>query len=192
MRFLFASLLVAYPSVAAGDPCDIPPGRYYLGRYEDLRVLVSEDGNWFFDWGGCSWPPDVIITARIQEVPSSTPAKPPFSFPTNSPELSADAKAALRSVADYFQRHPEIAVFQVEGHADFLEAGSSEEALVLSLRRAETVRAYLIEQGISAERITVLGHGDTRPLHSGDNPDEITLNRRVDFVVVRRSVGPQP
>jgi flagellar motor protein MotB len=192
MRFLFASLLIAYPSVAAGDPCDIPPGRYYLGRYEDLRVLVSEDGNWFFDWGDCSWPSGVVITAKIQEVPSSPPTKPPFSFPTNSPELSAEAKAALRLVGDYFQRHPEITIFQVEGHADFLEAGSSEEALILSLRRAETVRAYLIEQGIVADRMVVLGHGDTRPLHDGINPDEIALNRRVDFVVVHRSIGPQP
>lgn len=64
------------------------------------------------------------------------------------------------------------------GHAD--DRGTAEYNLDLSQRRAEAVKEYLIEKGISASRITVFAYGEEYPAVEGQNESAWAYNRRVD------------
>jgi len=56
----------------------------------------------------------------------------------------------------------------------------------LSQRRANTVREYIVRQGVEAARLTAVGYGEANPVASNDTEDGRADNRRVEFVVKRR------
>ena len=51
---------------------------------------------------------------------------------------------------------------------------------MLSLARAESVRDYLVSQGIAAERVTAVGYGDEKPIASNKTEEGRTKNRRIE------------
>ena len=67
----------------------------------------------------------------------------------------------------------------IEGHTDNL--GTYEYNIQLSLDRAMAVANYLLEKGLSAERISYEGYGYTRPLSDNRTEEGRQLNRRVAF-----------
>jgi outer membrane protein OmpA-like peptidoglycan-associated protein len=70
-------------------------------------------------------------------------------------------------------------ILVLEGHAD--EAGDPESNLALSLARAHKVRAYLVERGLPADRVIVMGFGSTRPRSDGRTEQGRQRNRRVEL-----------
>lgn len=68
---------------------------------------------------------------------------------------------------------------EVTGHTD--SRGSDKYNMGLSLRRAEAVRDYLITKGISADRLTAKGYGESEPLESNDTDEGRFKNRRVEL-----------
>ena len=70
------------------------------------------------------------------------------------------------------------------GHTDSM--GSEAHNQRLSLRRAEAVKAYLVNQGVPAERIRTEGRGEAQPVASNDTAQGRALNRRVDITVVEQ------
>ena len=92
--------------------------------------------------------------------------------PTSTPELN-------RAV-DMMQNVPTMKV-EIAGYSDNL--GERTHNLELSLRRANSVRDYLIRHGISADRITAHGYGPIPPIAPNDTDEGRAENRRVEFVV---------
>jgi outer membrane protein OmpA-like peptidoglycan-associated protein len=76
----------------------------------------------------------------------------------------------------------------VEGHTD--NVGSPEENLVLSRKRGESVRDYLLGQGLSPAAMTVVGFGESQPVASNETGAGRLENRRVEIVVLDLGVGP--
>lgn len=70
--------------------------------------------------------------------------------------------------------------FVVEGHTDTY--GSNRCNLDLSLKRAGEVRAFLVSQGISLDRLKVKGYGKAKPIVASGRKAEQAVNRRVEFV----------
>jgi len=70
---------------------------------------------------------------------------------------------------------------QLVGHAD--ERGSTLYNLSLGQRRAESVRQYLVNMGISSARLATLSYGEERPEQGGQSESAWATNRRVEFVV---------
>ncbi|HET7230660.1 MAG TPA: OmpA family protein, partial [Longimicrobium sp.] len=70
---------------------------------------------------------------------------------------------------------------RIEGHAD--QRGSTEYNLALGQRRAEAVRAYLVNLGIDGSRLATTSYGKERPLVEGDDEDAWARNRRAEFSV---------
>ena len=107
-------------------------------------------------------------------------------FDFGSSALSREAKTLLDKDVRVLRENP-LTNVRMAGYTS--AQGSEEVNQELSERRANTVRDYLIEKGISPERITVIGYGRTRPavyeVRPGDiNSEEALANMRVLFEVV--------
>lgn len=84
---------------------------------------------------------------------------------------------AKRSLA--LTAHPELKL-KIEGHTD--NVGASAANLTLSQQRAAAVKAWLVKAGISQDRLTTAGHGDSQPVAANDTEDGRSKNRRVELV----------
>lgn len=104
-------------------------------------------------------------------------------FETNDAAVRLRSYPLLRNVADVLRAHPELSRIRVEGHTD--DRGSDDSNLELSRRRAETVREFLVAQGIDPERLDAVGFGETRPIAGNDTSAGRAKNRRVEFVIQR-------
>ena len=82
---------------------------------------------------------------------------------------------------------PQIVEIEVQGHAD--ERGEDAHNMDLTERRAKAVRVYLIDKGIDGNRLQSHGYGETKPVCMEHNEDCWSRNRRVEFVIIKRSDG---
>jgi outer membrane protein OmpA-like peptidoglycan-associated protein len=80
----------------------------------------------------------------------------------------------------YLSQNPSTPL-TIEGHTDSI--GSTQYNQRLSERRANAVRRYLIEKGISSARIRIVGYGEQRPIADNKTPEGRALNRRAEFEV---------
>ena len=78
-------------------------------------------------------------------------------------------------------------MLEVEGHTD--SVGTDDYNQSLSERRAESVKSYLIQQGIDRSSITSRGFGESQPVASNDTADGRQRNRRVELVVSGDIIG---
>lgn len=103
-------------------------------------------------------------------------------YKTNSADLP-DKVRELDLITEVMQRHQNI-VIMIEGHTD--SRGSERANLRLSQLRAESVKRYLINKGISAHRMKTKGFGESRPI--GDNNTKFgqKLNRRTEVIIVSK------
>ena len=97
-------------------------------------------------------------------------------FPYDSSTLSEEARNTLMENLSWIQSHSEVTSLELEGHCDTM--GSEAYNIGLGRRRAESVKNFLIEQGIESSRLSVLSYGEERPLSEIDH----SKNRRVNFV----------
>ncbi|MBA4168117.1 MAG: OmpA family protein, partial [Chitinophagaceae bacterium] len=71
----------------------------------------------------------------------------------------------------------------IEGHTD--ATGKPEANKSLSLKRAEAVKLYLVQNGIEEVRLTAIGFGSEKPLESNKTPEGRAKNRRVEIRLVQ-------
>ena len=102
-------------------------------------------------------------------------------FDFDSAKIRKDAMAKLESVTSTLKDNPKIRA-RVVGHTD--STGSAEYNQGLSLRRASSVRAYLVKQGIDITRLSVAGKGESEPLVANGSRGGRAVNRRVEFEVI--------
>lgn len=72
---------------------------------------------------------------------------------------------------------------EVKGHTD--NVGSEEFNMNLSKERAQAVLNYLVGKGVSKEKLTYSYYGMSRPLASNDTEEGRTINRRVEFEILK-------
>jgi len=72
----------------------------------------------------------------------------------------------------------------IEGYSS--SDGEEKYNIELSIMRAESIRDYLVKQGVSSERIEVLGLGEVKPISDNDSPEGRASNRRVQFKPIRK------
>jgi peptidoglycan-associated lipoprotein len=100
-------------------------------------------------------------------------------FDFNKADIRADARDALAKTADFLRKYPQIKA-TIEGHCD--ERGSTEYNLVLGDRRAAAVKNYLVQLGISADRLNTVSYGKEKPFCSESN-EECWQRNRVGHLV---------
>jgi outer membrane protein OmpA-like peptidoglycan-associated protein len=101
-------------------------------------------------------------------------------FATNKAEILPGAQAQLNQVADALKAQAEQKI-TIEGHTD--NTGTDAVNRDLSARRATAVRDYLIVRGVSANAISVLGSGSSRPVADNKSTEGRAMNRRVEIIV---------
>lgn len=101
-------------------------------------------------------------------------------FASGKSELLPIAKEKLKQVANTLkdQGSPPL---RIEGHTD--STGSAAENRKLSLARADSVKAYLVSEGIPAAKVTTVGKGPDAPVAENGTPEGRANNRRVEIIV---------
>ena len=107
-------------------------------------------------------------------------------FDFNKYTLKPGAREKLAKVAGIVLAYPGLKI-QLEGHTDSI--GSDEYNQKLSEQRADTVRSYLVSQGVPSDMTTAIGLGKSGPVASNDTAAGRQQNRRVDMVVSGQPIG---
>jgi OmpA-OmpF porin, OOP family len=102
-------------------------------------------------------------------------------FEHGSAKLKPESHSLLDQVALTMKANPQIERIRVEGHSD--DTGSRDVNLKLSKERAKSVRGYLVDKGVSPQRLSYEGYGPDKPLEDGTSDEARARNRRVEFVV---------
>jgi OOP family OmpA-OmpF porin len=128
--------------------------------------------------------PDTIQGAKVDSdgcmITNQTITFNNINFELNSAEITASSGPSLNRVAKALQAQQNFNV-EIAGHTDSTGSASYNENL--SDQRAKSVRQYLIEQGIDADRLTARGYGELEPIASNENQSGRAMNRRVEFRV---------
>jgi OmpA-OmpF porin, OOP family len=101
-------------------------------------------------------------------------------FDTGSAKIKAESYKTLADIGGLLTDNPELKV-SIEGHTD--SDGSDTANQTLSQSRAESVKAYLVENfKVDAGRLETKGWGEGKPMASNDTPEGKAMNRRVELV----------
>jgi OmpA-OmpF porin, OOP family len=103
-------------------------------------------------------------------------------FDLNKADLKPESFPELNQMIAMLKERSGMIV-EISGHTCSL--GSAGYNMKLSVRRAEAVKNFMIENGIEASRVVTVGHGKSRPLVSNDDEEGRSLNRRVEFKIVK-------
>ncbi|NHA14638.1 OmpA family protein [Thioalkalivibrio sp. XN279] len=101
-------------------------------------------------------------------------------FATGKSNLMGGAGANLDKLAAFLGEYPDRTVL-IEGHTD--SVGSEASNQLLSQRRADSVKSYLVNRGVQANRISTAGLGEGSPVASNDTATGRQQNRRVEVII---------
>jgi outer membrane protein OmpA-like peptidoglycan-associated protein len=101
-------------------------------------------------------------------------------FDTGKSELRGGTNVQLAKLSGFLTKFQDRSVI-IEGHTD--SVGAEDYNLGLSQRRADSVKAFLVAQGVDSTRITSVGKGEVYPVASNDTPSGRQQNRRVEVII---------
>jgi peptidoglycan-associated lipoprotein len=101
-------------------------------------------------------------------------------FAFDSAVLDATAQSILKDKASWLKNNSDAAV-TIEGNCD--ERGTVAYNIALGERRAESAKAFLVNMGIPAAKMTTVSYGKEKPLDPGHNEQAWAKNRRDHFVI---------
>lgn len=102
-------------------------------------------------------------------------------FQTAKAIILPESFESLDALADLMIRKPNWRLI-IAGHTD--SQGDDQTNLILSKKRAEAVRDYLVQRGIDPTRLIVQYYGETKPIDTNDTPEGRQKNRRVEMEVI--------
>ena len=102
-------------------------------------------------------------------------------FASGSANIGTRSEPFLNSLIDIIDRCPDLTI-EIGGHTD--SVGSASANLLLSERRANAVKAHLLEKNVSSTRVQSIGYGESRPTASNTTSEGRRRNRRIEFIVV--------
>lgn len=101
-------------------------------------------------------------------------------FATGRSELKGGAASNLSKLAAFLNKYQDRDVI-IEGHTD--SVGSEDSNQRLSQRRADSVRSYLMSQGINSSRLAASGKGESSPVSGNESATGRQQNRRVEVII---------
>lgn len=107
-------------------------------------------------------------------------------FVTGGSELNRSAEADLDKLSTFLGQYENRTVM-IEGHTD--NVGSEDSNYGLSRRRADAVKAYLVQHGVAASRLTTVGKGEGSPITGNDSAFGRQQNRRVEVIIANAATS---
>ncbi|MEY2923538.1 MAG: hypothetical protein RLZZ337_78 [Bacteroidota bacterium] len=105
----------------------------------------------------------------------------PMYFDLDNAQISDDAKPILNDLLKTMNKYPNLA-FEMGVHAD--ERYPNELSTCLSCKRAESIRNYLVENGIDPRRVTAKGYNDSKPkIRNAKSEEYHQKNRRIEITI---------
>ena len=146
---------------------------------DDKCPNEPETFNGYQDADGCPDRGRVVVTDTSIEILDMV------YFEYDKAIIKSQSYPILDAVAATLQGNPSILQVEVQGHTD--ERGDDAYNLDLSDRRAHAVKDYLVGKGVDEKRLTAQGYGETQPLDRNHNEAAWAKNRRVAFLILKRS-----
>jgi outer membrane protein OmpA-like peptidoglycan-associated protein len=159
------------------DKCPQVPG---LARYQGCPIPDGDGDGVNDEEDKCPTIPGVpenagcpVINFKAENV----------QFITGSATLTTGAKTELNKLVKILnQEYPDVKI-GIEGHTD--NTGKAEANRVLSEKRANSVKTYLVSKKVAADRLTATGFGADQPVADNATPAGRAKNRRVTFKVTQ-------
>tara|TARA_B100000795_G_scaffold268894_1_gene256825 strand:+ start:3003 stop:5129 length:2127 start_codon:yes stop_codon:yes gene_type:complete len=165
----------------------LPPGKNYNVTYEAQGYLFKSENLIVPKNSTFSSIKKEIVLAPIEANESIVLNNVFYEF--NSSKLTKDSKIELDKLFSLLANNPTIKV-EIQGHTD--SKGNNSYNRKLSQNRAESVRDYIINKGISTKRIEAKGYGEKLPIARNENADGSdnekgrALNRRIELKIVSK------
>jgi len=159
-------------AVGSTEPRDTNATR--VGRTANRRVEFERVTIKISPFGG-----RVVVTDTDVEILD------PVTFEPGKDVITATSFPALDAIAATLLGNPTILLVEVQSHTD--ERGDDAFNLQLTDARALVIVNYLIAKGVDPARLVPQGYGETQPLDAGHNEAAWAKNRRVAFLILKRS-----
>lgn len=104
-------------------------------------------------------------------------------FDTDKSDLKPESTEELGRLLLLLKQNTFLEI-DIMGHTD--DQGNNDYNLKLSQNRCESVMKYLIQNGISAQRLKAIGYGETNPIVENSSEKNRGLNRRVEFIIRKK------
>jgi len=154
-------------------------GIYFISkavkRAKSKKECEKKGGTWDAKTKTCKLPP-----APLQDVIAKVYDN--LTFATNSATILSKSFPYLREMANYLKSNPSFSM-KITGHTD--NVGNDAYNLDLSRRRAESVKNFLVKEGVGEIMLTTDGKGETEPIADNNTAQGRELNRRVVFEVTK-------
>ena len=156
----------------------------YLASTEKIDVKVRTDN-----------PTEISLTKKpknplVQLTKGEIIIRQQIQFAVDSAQILPASTGLLTEIADVLIKNPGVRKVEVQGHTD--NSGAPAHNQTLSEDRANAVMSWLTQHGVSADRLTAKGYGDTKPLAPNVTETNKARNRRVQFIIVDQDAVPKP
>lgn len=108
---------------------------------------------------------------------------PNVEFEFGSDIITMDSYATLDKIAESLKDNTNSAKLNVSGYTDYI--GTNEFNQDLSVKRANSVKVYMLKRNVPASRISIIGYGEENPIAPNSTDDGRQQNRRVEFQLTK-------
>ena len=105
-----------------------------------------------------------------------------INYNSNSAKINTESYTVLDEIVNYLIKKPNIKI-EIGGHTD--NSGNAQNNLILSKKRAESVKNYLVNNGITSSRIFAKGYGHTISIADNSTEKSRAKNRRTEISIIQ-------
>jgi OOP family OmpA-OmpF porin len=139
--------------------------------------LLTGLKNWFSSNAKSDVTVNVNAALGQDQIDPKTLLNLSIEYATGASEVPDNIKPQLLQIAQILKDDPRG--IAINGHTD--NTGAAQDNKVLSLARAEKIKAYLVSQGVDASRLNTAGFGDEKPVSDNNSDAGKAKNRRIEF-----------
>jgi len=124
--------------------------------------------------------PSVAVERVAEEINIVFDEESGVYFKSNKYQLNDSSKNTIKKLANILQEYPNSDIL-IEGHTD--SVGNETSNFILSKQRAQSVKDYLVLEGVDEQRFTVKYYGESQPKYSNETLEGKSKNRRVEVTI---------